>query len=206
MSPVIVRLGWIFRLRSRLASAAQLALAGLCSIPPLLACASSEGPEGVGLDPPGGAPGEPHAQLPDAAGTGGDAAGAGSTQPPRAPDAGANAPGIGNDCCTASGGGGCADEAVLACVCAGDALCCSEAYDALCVTQAISRCGVTCEARAPESDCCSPSGAPSCTLPEVAACVCAIDAFCCIGRFDDNCAALAQSACSLTCNAEPPRP
>lgn len=126
-----------------------------------------------------------------------------------APEAGAGgavAPDAGslprsNDCCTESPLPGCSNGPVLECVCAGDAACCSEAYDALCVTEAITRCALACEAPPPDSDCSTPSELPSCTVPEIAECVCAIDPFCCTFRFDANCVTLAAAECS---GAQPP--
>jgi hypothetical protein len=101
-----------------------------------------------------------------------------------------------NDCCTESALPGCADVPVLQCVCDGDAACCNDAYDALCVTEAITRCALACEVPPPESDCSTPSELPSCTVSEIAECVCAIDPFCCTFRFDANCVVLAGAECT----------
>jgi hypothetical protein len=111
-----------------------------------------------------------------------------------------------NGCCTASSAPGCNDPEVLACVCEGDAFCCNDSYDALCVRQGISRCGVDCDARPPASDCCSPSSVPGCSVPDVEACICAVDPFCCVFRFDDNCVNLATAQCSVSCDSEEARP
>jgi hypothetical protein len=102
---------------------------------------------------------------------------------------------LGNDCCTESALPGCSNVPVLECVCAGDTACCNESYDALCVTEAITRCALACEVPPPESDCSTPSEVPSCTVPEIAECVCAIDPFCCTFRFDANCVTLATAEC-----------
>lgn len=120
------------------------------------------------------------------------------------PDAGAGeAPaGPSNDCCSASGSGGCSDESVAACVCEGDAFCCSTEYDALCVKQAVSRCGQDCDTRAPVSDCCSASDVPGCSDAPVAACICEIDPFCCVFRFDQSCVNLGVSRCNLGCGED----
>jgi hypothetical protein len=107
-----------------------------------------------------------------------------------------------NDCCSTSGSGGCADPAVAACVCEGDPACCESKYDDLCVNQAESRCGQDCDDRAPVSDCCGASDVPGCTVPEVADCICAIDPFCCVFRFDQNCVNLGSSQCDSVCGEE----
>lgn len=116
----------------------------------------------------------------------------------------AAAPVASNDCCTTSSTSGCSDRAVLACVCQGDAFCCSDEYDGVCVTQAQSLCGLSCDPRPPESDCCAPSDVPGCTRPEVQACICDIDPFCCIFRFDDNCVNLAAARCAGACGEVSP--
>jgi hypothetical protein len=131
-----------------------------------------------------------------------DAGLAGGTPARVGPDAGAAA--ASNDCCSTSSASGCNDPAVLACVCEGDEFCCSTEYDGVCVTQAQSRCGLACDVRAPESDCCAPSGVPGCTQPEVQACICDIDPFCCIFRFDDNCVNLAAARCAGGCGGVEP--
>jgi hypothetical protein len=172
---------------ARAASLASLgaALAG-CAVA-LVACASGETPagpagEGAGL----GALTQPLSAAEADAGDGSDAAvGPGNDS--------------GNDCCTTSSGGGCSDSAVAACVCEGDPFCCSTEFDALCVRQAISRCGQDCDDRPPESDCCSASSVPGCTDAPVAACICEIDPFCCVFRFDQSCVNLGVSRCSLSC-------
>jgi hypothetical protein len=165
------------------------ALAG-CAVA-LVACASGETP----------------------AGPGGEGAGLGAlTQPLSAAEADAGdtgggsdaAVGPGNDCCATSSSGGCNDSAVAACVCEGDPFCCSTEFDALCVKQAVSRCGQDCDDRPPESDCCSASNVPGCTDAPVAACICEIDPFCCVFRFDQSCVNLGVSRCNLSCEEEVP--
>jgi hypothetical protein len=116
-------------------------------------------------------------------------------------DAGA---GPSNDCCTPSGSGGCADDTVEACVCAGDPFCCAIEYDALCAKQAVSRCGLDCDDRPPASDCCGPSDVPGCSEPAVAACICDIDPFCCVFRFDQSCVSLGASRCGAVCEGVEP--
>jgi hypothetical protein len=138
----------------------------------------SRGAGGVSAAPSSLDAGEPAAEAPDAALT----------------DAGGLPPS--NDCCTESELPGCSDAPVLECVCDGDAACCNDSYDALCVTEAITRCALACELPPPESDCSTPSELPSCTVSDIAECVCAIDPFCCTFRFDANCVVLAGAECS----------
>jgi hypothetical protein len=126
-------------------------------------------------------------------------ASAGSGNPYRV-DVAAPASNAQNDCCNASAEPGCNDPALNECVCLTDVACCSEAFDALCVTQAVAECGARCAAPAPASDCCSASANPGCSEPAAQACVCAIDPFCCGGRFDQSCANLARAACGASCS------
>ncbi len=121
-----------------------------------------------------------------------------------APDGAASGPR--NDCCSASAAPGCADSAVLACVCEGDAFCCMDEYDSLCITQAASRCGLDCDERPPLSDCCAPSDVPGCSVSSVAECVCQEDPFCCAFRFDENCVNLARARCAASCAPAEVRP
>jgi hypothetical protein len=109
-------------------------------------------------------------------------------------------------CCSTSAGPGCSDAVVLACVCEGDDFCCSTEYDAVCVTQAQSRCGLSCETRPPVSDCCEQSDVPGCTRPEVEACICDIDPFCCAFRFDESCVNLARARCAGSCGGSEAAP
>ena len=134
-----------------------------------------------------------------------DAGAPGPSNPSGNSDAGAAGETAGlNDCCSASESGGCSDEVVLACVCEGDPFCCSTEYDALCVTQAISRCGERCDERPPVSDCCSTSDVPGCSDAPVSACICEIDPFCCVFRFDQSCVNLGISRCNTSCAGEVP--
>lgn len=104
-----------------------------------------------------------------------------------------------SDCCSASAAPGCTDQTVHDCMCATDLGCCTSGFDDVCVAQAIAECGAQCSLPPPESNCCSSSPVPGCTVPEVQECVCGIDPFCCAGSFDPNCAALAESQCGAIC-------
>lgn len=104
-----------------------------------------------------------------------------------------------SDCCTTSDAPGCTDQAVHDCVCATDFSCCASNFDEVCAAQAIAECGAQCPLPPPESDCCSASSTPGCTLPGVQACVCEIDPVCCSSGFDESCAALADAQCGAEC-------
>jgi hypothetical protein len=189
--------------------------AGAGSVPATLGAeaspnGSSEGgaTRGVALDTPNAAPTATVGAIPDAGGP--EAPGPLAPGPLPSglelePDAGlsrdAAAP-TANDCCSTSASGGCSDPVVAACVCEGDPACCESSYDDICVNQAVARCGERCDDRAPVSNCCSASEVPGCTLPDVAQCICAIDPFCCVFRFDQNCVNLGLSQCSAVCGEE----
>ena len=50
-----------------------------------------------------------------------------------------------------------------------------------------------------DGNCCEEHGEPGCELPEIEACVCALDNFCCIVEWDDICAENAVEDCDATC-------
>jgi hypothetical protein len=179
------------------AAAASSTPSGVAALPP----GSNEGAAtgAVALGSPVTAPAASLGPTTDAGGTEAPDAGLSSDAGAATEgDAGA-LPAPANDCCSVSASGGCADPRVAACVCEGDPVCCESSYDELCVDQAASRCGLDCDDRAPVSDCCSASDVPGCTVPEVAACICAIDPFCCAFRFDQNCVNLGLSQCTAVC-------
>lgn len=103
-------------------------------------------------------------------------------------------------CCTPHPDPSCADEAIAACVCAGDPYCCDIAWDQVCVDSVTATgCG-TCDGEdaedaEPVADCCTPMGGPGCPDPELEACVCAFDAFCCETLWDELCADGAVGYC-----------
>jgi hypothetical protein len=167
---------------------------------------SSEGSRpaalGTAWHPLGATGAAPRAQDTDARAPANAAVDAGA---PVGPPSDAAAP-TSNDCCTPSSSGGCSDSALQACVCEGDAFCCTVEYDALCARQATSRCGLDCDARPPASDCCSPSDVPGCTEPAALACICDIDPFCCVFRFDPSCVNLAVARCGAVCGGEGAQP
>jgi len=105
-----------------------------------------------------------------------------------------------NDCCEASSSPGCNQNEIQNCTCAQDSTCCSAAWDDVCVAQAVTGCALECPGAAATSDCCSATAEPGCLEPELEQCVCAIDPYCCISSFDDNCVALANTQCGASCN------
>jgi hypothetical protein len=108
-------------------------------------------------------------------------------------------PRSGSDCCASGAGPGCADDGVLTCLCQLDNVCCSGPYDTTCVAEARSSCDLNCGSRLSMKDCCTPSTAGGCSEPDVLACVCAIDPYCCVGAFDENCVNLATQRCGAAC-------
>jgi len=50
-----------------------------------------------------------------------------------------------------------------------------------------------------DTNCCTPHGTPECNEPDVIACVCAVQASCCVFDWDGVCADLAQNDCEAEC-------
>ncbi|MEM6991451.1 MAG: hypothetical protein AAF721_13165 [Myxococcota bacterium] len=137
---------------------------------------------------------------------GGDGAtgGAATTGPPPPPET-TGEPGAGDCCDPDNGTPGCDDLDVESCVCLLDSYCCDTEWDDICVGEATSDCdacggGATTDApgttgaestgSSPDGDvgnCCAEHGATGCSIPEIEACVCAADAFCCDIDWDDQC-------------------
>lgn len=103
-------------------------------------------------------------------------------------------------CCAAHAEPSCADEAVAACVCAGDPYCCDIVWDQICVDAVTTTgCG-TCDVGGardalPIADCCTPMDGPGCADVQLEMCVCALDAFCCETAWDELCADEAVGYC-----------
>jgi hypothetical protein len=55
-----------------------------------------------------------------------------------------------------------------------------------------------------ESDCCTASGVPGCTVASVNDCVCLTDSQCCVEAFDDVCVTQAIAECGAACPRPPP--
>ena len=119
------------------------------------------------------------------------------------------------DCCSGGDTPGCFDAEVTACVCALDAFCCTDLWDVLCVELASEDCGAcapdacgdgTCseedgedcaacpdDCGACEGDCCLSNDSIGCDDPDITACVCGADAFCCENVWDNACAGAANN-------------
>lgn len=103
--------------------------------------------------------------------------------------------GGGGDCCAVAATPGCADPEIEACVCAGDDYCCATEWDDLCVSEVDAfGCGVCGggeegggEEGGGASNCCDAHGGLGCTDPEVEACVCGQDDYCCATEWDSLC-------------------
>ncbi|MCH9683381.1 MAG: hypothetical protein K0V04_18235 [Deltaproteobacteria bacterium] len=130
-----------------------------------------------GGDPPSAETGDPEPPAP------GDT---GDTEPPPPPT---------NDCCDTSPSPGCIDASIQDCVCQQDPFCCDMAWDALCVDGVnVLACG-TCEMETGSdgttgdgpSACCEQQPGAGCPEPDIEACVCAEDPFCCDFLWDLTC-------------------
>ena len=99
------------------------------------------------------------------------------------------------DPCEPSDVPGSGDDELDACVCGADPFCCDTAWDGLCVELAEAECGLSCAA----SDPCEPSSLPGSGDPELDACVCSLDPFCCETAWDGVCVDEAQAECGLAC-------
>ncbi|MCB9566286.1 MAG: hypothetical protein H6710_03565 [Myxococcales bacterium] len=108
-------------------------------------------------------------------------------------------------CCDAHQSPSCDDDAVAACVCAQDDFCCAESWDEQCAMEVtLFGCG-SCGGGGDE-ECCLPHGTPGCALPEVEACVCAQNPFCCEDMWDEACVAAVDELGCGVCEGPPPGP
>ncbi|MBK7826811.1 hypothetical protein [Nannocystis sp.] len=85
-------------------------------------------------------------------------------------------------CCEGSGGLGCEDPGITACVCAAMPSCCDSEWTAECAAMVEPLGCAMCP-----SNCCVAHGDPGCEEPAVNDCVCAQDSFCCTDFWDDIC-------------------
>lgn len=116
------------------------------------------------------------------------------------------------DCCAANGTPNCRDLACCDAVCAKDPFCCDEQWDGECVRIARSLtecrdCQLSCGDECAGS-CCEPGLTPFCRDLGCCLAVCELDPFCCEGRWDEFCAAVASaplgpSQCLTVCPAPP---
>jgi hypothetical protein len=90
-------------------------------------------------------------------------------------------------CCGDNSTPGCIDDLVEACVCAQDGYCCSTEWDAQCAGEVDSfGCG---QCGGASNTCCVTHSGPGCGNPDVQACVCASDPYCCSDSWDATCTA-----------------
>lgn len=105
------------------------------------------------------------------------------------------------ECCEAGLGPGCLDDTVEACVCAQLPECCSDVWNADC---AVAVEALACGSCGGGADvCCSVQDGPGCGDPDIEACVCAQDSFCCDTQWDDLCALEVEDLGCATCPVPP---
>ncbi len=99
-------------------------------------------------------------------------------------------------CCGAHESPSCDDEGVAQCVCAQDSYCCETSWDGQCAEEVeLFGCGMC---GGGDDPCCLPHGSPGCVDPEVAACVCEDNPYCCEQMWDEACvAAVADLGCGI---------
>lgn len=110
------------------------------------------------------------------------------------------------DCCSPTSAAGCIDPEVEACVCDADPFCCEVEWDEACVEDTdLYQCGCaeppgtsdTSDTDGP-TDCCTASPEPGCNEPDIEACVCALDNFCCDTAWDQQCTGLvSEGGCGM---------
>ena len=96
-------------------------------------------------------------------------------------------------CCLGHGGAGCADDAVMACVCATSPGCCLDSWDDDCAALADS-CG-SCDGH-----CCVGNGTAGCSSEPLEACVCASVPECCLVEWTEACAAKVDELGCAVCD------
>jgi len=100
------------------------------------------------------------------------------------------------DCCFANGTPSCNDSTCCDQICATDPVCCEESWDAICAATAATECdvctgGLEC-GDAAAGDCLVPNDTPFCDDETCCNLVCEVEYFCCVGNWDEYCAALAE--------------
>jgi hypothetical protein len=103
------------------------------------------------------------------------------------------------DCCYANGTPSCSDETCCDAICLDDPACCDIAWDSICAASAAVECDVCTsglECGSPDAgDCTVANDTPYCDDEGCCNFVCQIEFFCCVGNWDEYCAALAESVC-----------
>ena len=130
---------------------------------------------------------------------------------------GTDSGGPGGDCCAAHAAAGCDDMACQDAVCMQDQFCCAFEWDMGCADIAATACagcgGMATDTGASTGamdtgnptggmdDCCTPTpGTPGCAgNPPLETCVCAIDDFCCMMEWDQQCVNEAVQSCGAAC-------
>lgn len=137
--------------------------------------------------------------------------------------------GTATGCCAAHEGPGCDELAVQACVCDAAPECCAFGWDEACAGRAVDACDATCmpdpeegssgdapgdtgelddtgagttggPASTNEGPCCEAvDTGVGCGDPDVTACVCAGDPYCCDTNWDAYCVAEAAQGCAIDC-------
>lgn len=106
-----------------------------------------------------------------------------------------------HDCCI-TGGAGCDDDAVEACVCAADSFCCETEWDAMCVSKVGSElCAASCDPDDFDGPCCETNESGGCEVNAIEMCVCEMDAACCSTAWDQFCV---DEISSFGCGTCPP--
>jgi hypothetical protein len=106
-------------------------------------------------------------------------------------------------CCEPHFGPWCNDEECCDAICLIDIFCCTTEWDQFCADTAQSNpaCETACpdpECGTPEAgNCCFPHNNPNCSDESCCDEVCAVDAFCCEGAWDQTCAAIANDLCAV---------
>jgi hypothetical protein len=99
------------------------------------------------------------------------------------------------ECCAAHGEAGCIDDAIAQCVCAQDPYCCDVAWDQVCVDAIDGYACGACPGPFMPADCCTPGEVGGCPDPDITACVCEQDAYCCDDHWDELCVDQANAYC-----------
>ena len=113
------------------------------------------------------------------------------------------APSAAGDCCEGHGGPACDDEAIAQCVCEQDPFCCDQLWDEFCADAVdFLGCGV-CDPidTGGRGSCCEAKPEPGCEQPDVEACVCGYDPFCCEYEWDGACVSLVDLGMCGSCQS-----
>lgn len=104
-------------------------------------------------------------------------------------------------CCGAGLGPGCSEPGIELCVCEQMPECCSELWTTECAAAVEGMLCGSCGGGVEE--CCAVQPDPGCPSPEIQACVCANDTFCCKDAWDDVCVGKVDSLGCAMCPVPP---